>query len=292
MNKRTSMMAGVLSVLASATLIAGNVANTLDSGGQRTTSASYTIDGGIGGIGEVVNGEDVALKSGYVGQLTDVTNVAITAASSAVDEGDNVQLAGVATMDDASVTPLTGSEIAWPSPAYPVLSISPAGLAETMQVYAGTTASVTGLYLGVTGSGVFLVRDANPDNFGLYAGDQIPDGWQVTYFGPNNTNGLASAINATGQNNLYAYIADLCPTNPASCFEIVGVSNQPPNRVICFRPASTGRLYRLLYATNLVSGVWTNLPGATPEAGLGDQMSLSDTNAAPTRFYRVHVRVR
>lgn len=73
------------------------------------------------------------------------------------------------------------------------------------------------------------------------------------------------ATNATGQDNLYAYTADLNPTNPASCFEIVGVSNQPPNRVICFRPrSSTGRLYRLMYVTNRASGAWTALPGATP----------------------------
>jgi hypothetical protein len=61
--------------------------------------------------------------------------------------------------------------------------------------------------------------------------------------------------------------------------------------VICFKTASAGRVYRLLYATNLVSGVWTNLPGATWASGQAGQMSLSDTNAATARFYRVQVQV-
>ena len=55
----------------------------------------------------------------------------------------------------------------------------------------------------------------------------------------------------------------------------------------CFRSSSTGRLYRLMYATNLLSGVWTNLPGVTPAPGLPGEMTLSDTNTAPVRFYRV-----
>ena len=47
---------------------------------------------------------------------------------------------------------------------------------------------------------------------------------------------------------------DLDPTNPASVFEVIAVSNEAPNRLIGFRPTSTGRVYRLLYATNLRHG--------------------------------------
>ena len=186
---------------------------------------------------------------------------------------------------------MTGEPIVqWQTPPAPIASIGPDGLATAGIVCQDTVGVVTGSYLGVSGWVSILVLDSDPDNYGLYAGDQVPDWWQMRYFGQNNPNGLASATNATGQNNLYAYIADLCPTNPSSCFEIIGVSNQPPDRVVCFRPASTGRLYRLLYATNLVSGVWTNLPGATPVSGVGGPMSLNDTNVAPVRFYRVHVQ--
>jgi len=157
-------------------------------------------------------------------------------------------------LDDATAVALTGSEVAWQSPAFPIGSISTAGVVMAANVYANTSGVITGRYLGVSGSGVILVLDNNLDNFGLYAGDQIPDGWQIRYFGENNPNGLASATNCTGRTTSMRMSPTFCPTNPAACFEIVSVSNQPPNRVVCFKPASTGRVYRLLYATNLVSG--------------------------------------
>ena len=151
---------------------------------------------------------------------------------------------------------MTGEPIVqWQTPPAPIASIGPDGLATAGIVCQDTVGVVTGSYLGVSGWVSILVLDSDPDNYGLYAGDQENVHFRIVK-----------------QN------------------EIIGVSNQPPDRVVCFRPASTGRLYRLLYATNLVSGVWTNLPGATPVSGVGGPMSLNDTNVAPVRFYRVHVQ--
>lgn len=209
----------------------------------------------------------------------------------AISEGSTGKLSGIATLDDDTVNVLSGGDIGWGTVAYPLASVTPEGLLTTASVYDNTGGVVTAFYLGVSTSAYVTVLDTSPDNYGIYGGDQVPDGWQVLYFGTNNPNGVASATNSTGQNNLYAYTADLDPTNPASVFEIVTVSNQPTDRLVFFRTASTGRLYRLLYATDLASGVWTNLPGALPAPGLAGQMSLADTNAAAIRFYRVQVQV-
>ena len=272
----------------------GNCAvnDTTDGGGLRTASASYTMDGSIGGIGGISSAASPAetLKAGYLGQLTEVSSVAVTGTPAQVTEYSTSQLSATAFMDDATVTPLAGSEIAWNSPAWPIQSISISGVATTLAVYANTPATVNGQFLGVSGSGSLLVLDSIPDNYGSYAGDGIPDSWQAQYFGVNNPQGVASATNSTGHNNLYTYTADLNPNDPASIFAVVAISNQPPNRVVCFKTASAGRVYRLLYATNLISGVWTNLPGATWTPGLDGQMSLNDTNAAAARFYRVQVQ--
>ncbi|MCE9612846.1 MAG: hypothetical protein K8T26_01130 [Lentisphaerae bacterium] len=290
--KLITAVLGILALLTTDSVLGDNTPNTLDAGGQHVTSANCIIDGSLGGIGAVATDGGVAIKSGYVGQLTDVTNVAITAVPAAVNEMDNAQLTGLAIMDDGSVTALAGSEIAWPNPAHPVLSVSAAGMAETMPVYVDTTASVTGLYLGVTGSGMFLVRDASPDNFGIYGGDQVPDAWQVHWFGVRNFDGAADA-NPDGDphDNRAEWIALTDPTNPASFFAVDAISNQPPSRMVVFSPSSTSRIYRLQYATNLVTSVWTNLPGAAWAAGSPGQMSLSDTNTGAVRFYRVQVAV-
>jgi len=220
-----------------------------------------------------------------------VTQLFVLATPAAVNEGGALQLSGVATLDDDTVTVLAGSNIVWLTPVYPFASVTAEGQATAALVWSNTTGSVTGQYLGVAGVGSVRVLDSNPDNYGLYTGDQIPDSWQVRYFGSNNPQGVAGVTNASRQNNLFSYIADLDPLDSNSVLRVVAISNQPPARVVCFNPASPARLYRLLFSTNLVSGVWTNLPGAGPVVGAIGPMSLTDTNAVAVRYYRIQVQV-
>ena len=64
-------------ILIALTATAGNAAtSTIDGGGQRSTSANYTMDGSGGGIGDDSAGGGITLKPGFVGQLTEVTNLA------------------------------------------------------------------------------------------------------------------------------------------------------------------------------------------------------------------------
>ena len=298
MNK--SIMAAVVWMAGTAVVLAGSrsggdyTANdTIDSGGQRIAGANYTIDGSVGGIGGISSNASPleTAKHGYIGQLTEVTNLLVIASPAAGNEGSVLQLTGLAGLDDATVLALPGSNVFWAVPGFPIASITPAGAATAAVVWSNTYGAVTGAYLGVSGSGLVLVLDSDHDNYGIYANDQIPDWWQVWYFGTNNALGVAGATNCTGKNNLYTYTADLDPGNPASVLEIVALSNQPSNRMVRFATTSAGRVYRLLYSTNLVSGAWTNLPGATPSTGVDGQMSLSDTNAAAVRFYQIGVQV-
>ena len=261
----------------------------LDAGGQRVSSALYTVDGSVGMIGSAAAVGDAVLKAGFIGQLTEVTNLAVIAQPQAVNEGGTAQLAGVARLDDGTATTLAGGEIAWGTPALPVMTIATNGVATVTNVCATTAGTVAGAYLGMPGSGVLLVLDSSPDNFGLYAGDGLPDAWQSRYFGQNNPAGLASATNPSGRNNRYSYTADLDPTNPASLFQIVALSNQPPGRAVYFLPASTGRVYTLQYTTDLRSGPWTDVTPAGTR-GNGGAFWLSDTNTVSPRFYRVNVQ--
>ena len=234
-------------------------------------------------------GATATLKSGYIGQLTETTNLTLTADVNPVNEGGSSQLGGIAFQDDATVTVLVGSNISWSVPALPATGITLAGQISLTNVYADTSLIVTGSYLGVTGAGTLLVLDGNPDNYGMYAGDGVPDGWQVQYFGINNPSALAGVTNITGHNNLNTYIADLNPTNPASCLKIMTITNQVPNRLVYFLPASTGRVYALQYSTNLVSGSWTNVTPVT-NWGNGGTCWLADTNLS-SRFYRIMVQL-
>lgn len=265
--------------------------STFDSGGQRTSSANYVNDGSIGGIGDAAAGGEVMLKPGYVGQLTEISNLVLIAVTRPVNEGGTNQLGGIAGLDDATVVALEGSNIVWSAPVFPISAISSAGVAIMANVYADTPCVVTGRYPGITGSGTLVVLDSNPDNYGSYAGDGLPDWWQNQYFGLSNPN-AAATNNPDGDclNNTQEYVADTNPTNPASFFRIVAISNAAPAHFVCFN-SSTGRIYTLLYATNLVTASWTNVTVQTDIQGAGTLMTLVETNAVSPRFYRVTVRV-
>ena len=78
------------------------------------------------------------------------------------------------------------------------------------------------------------------------------------------------------------------PTNALSCFRITSVSKGSPVRV--WFPSVTNRLYTLYTASSLTgNGGWTNVPGQTDIAGNDGVGTLTDTNAAPSKFYRVGV---
>ena len=87
------------------------------------------------------------------------------------------------------------------------------------------------------------------------------------------------------------YIADTDPNDPEDYFRIVAFSNGPPITVT-FEPGSTERAYTLLTTDDLISGVWTNVPGSVRRPGIGGIGSMQDTNPPPQRsFYIIQVEM-
>ncbi len=288
-------VAMVMVLVASRATGGGSVSSTVDTGGQRTTSASYTMDGSVGGIGGISVAVVDTARHGYIGQLYEVVSVSVTSTPNTINEDATSLLSGTATLDDSSVSVLVGSDIAWAGAIYPLASIDGNGLATASTVYATTNATFNGFYLGTSGTGLVAVIDSNPDNFGSYAGDGLPDWWQVQYFGLNNPSAAPAVdVDGTGQNNLFKYVAGLDPTNPASIFvlEIASVTGQPNQKNLIFHPIAVGRTYTVQFSTNLVSIVYTNLTSFTGPQTNVNEVTVTDLDATtPTRFYRIDINL-
>ncbi len=197
-----------------------------DAGGRHSTSANYAIDDSMGDITGISTATlpPETLKHGYIGQLYSVASLTVTALPSNVSEMGNCQLSATAVLDDSTILVLTGSNVIWSSPGFPVASISAGGLLTPSAVYTDTAAVVRGYYLGASNTVGVVVLNTNPDNFGNYASDGIPDAWQIQYFGLNNPEGVATAdADGTGQDNLFKYLAGLNPTNPVSALRIISI---------------------------------------------------------------------
>ena len=267
--------------------------SSLDGGGLHASSANYAIDSSVGGIGGTSSGGNISTMPGSVGQLTEIVSISVTSTPDIVNEDATSQFSATATFDDNSVSVLAGSDVTWASASYPLASIDSNGLATASSVYATTNGVFSGFYLGSSSTGLVAVIDSNPDNFGSYAGDGIPDSWQVQYFGTNNPN-AAPGIDAdgTGQNNLFKYTAGLDPTNPASVFvlQIASVSGQPTQKNLIFNPEVSGRTYTPQFRTNLVSGAWANLSGLSGPVTNVNQVTVTDLGATQTqKFYRIDI---
>lgn len=271
------------------------VTDAIDGGGRYTTAGACVINGSLGGFGGIAGtvSPSEVLKQGYVGQLTDATGLSLTAAPFSVDERSTSQLRGVASLDDATVLSLAGSEIQWRSPVFPVADIAGSGVATADTVYTDISGTVTGSYRGVAGACFVQVLDTDPDDFGSYAGDGLDDGWQVGYFGLDNPEAAPGQDpDKDGGDNEYEWITNTHPSNSASLFQIVkiepvgGVSTQTD---VSFDPTFTSRTYQVFLCQALTSGVW-NVLDSYQETTNGTERTVRDLNATNTpAFYRVRV---
>jgi len=263
-------------------------ASTLDGGGQHATSANYAMDGSVGDIGGISSASADTAKNGYIGQLTEVVSASATGTPASVNEGATSQLSGTATLDDTTVTALTGSDIDWGFVTYPFQSVDGNGvLTAAANVYASPVGTVSGYYLGSTGN-------ASVQVLGPYASSGIADSWLVQYFGtpPNPDAAPTADADGTGQDNLFKYVAGLNPTNPGSVFvlTIADVPNQPTYKNLSYNPIASGRTYTPQYATNVTGAVWSTLSTVGPLSTNINQVTVTDLSATQTqKFYRVNV---
>ncbi|MBI3853713.1 MAG: hypothetical protein HY298_26000 [Verrucomicrobia bacterium] len=269
-------------------------AETADGGGRKTTSASYSNDGSIGGIagiGTVVSPVEIA-KHGYIGQLYDVTGVLVTASPTTVNETSTRQLNASAALDDSTFLALAANQISWSIVTGPINSINSSGLATAGNVYQNTGATVRGDYQQKFGTLGLTVLNVGIDDFGIYASDGIDDAWQVQYFGENNPNAAPGLDpDSDGQNNGYEYIVGTVPTNAASRFNltIANVAGQPIQKLLTFSPRLTDRTYYVEFRTSLSLGTFTTLTSSM-QSDSGTIRVVTDTNAVQaSKFYRVGI---
>lgn len=114
--------------------------------------------------------------------------------------------------------------------------------------------------------------------------------WWLAYYGWTSGFDAAEGSNPDGDPHLtwQEYIADTIPTDGTSYLRITGLSDGPPLSV--HFESSSNRLYSLIDCNDLVSGAWSNAPGAGPRVGVGGPDWMQDTNPS-AHFYRIGVEL-
>lgn len=248
----------------------------------------YSIQSDLGapiaGVGEST---DVTVRFGYAGQLYEAVELWVAVGSTNLDEEISTQLVAVVWMDDGTRMPLAGDQAVWRIIDGPVQHLG-AGQVQADPVYENKPANIEALWQSVSGQVAMLVRDVDPDNFGSYAGDGLPDGWQVDGFGLDNPDAAPDADPfGTGQNNRFKYVAGLDPSDSNSVFrlEIQSGTNGP---LIVFNPRFVDRNYAVQGLDDLSATNWQALTESTIEDE-GETRTVEDHGGGPLRFYRVRI---
>lgn len=269
--------------------------DSLDVGGLRAASASYTHDGSAGTIAgmSAVATPPATAKHGYVGQLFDVAGLIVNAAAPTVDETGTLQLGAWHLLDDATFLAVPAAAVSWNVVSGPILSISSEGLASAGVVYQDTLATVQGVLASLSGTFDFSVLDSIADNFGSYAGDALADDWQVLYFGLDNP--LAAPgldPDGDGQTNAFEFTAGLLPTDSDSVFRlrIEAVPGFPDRKNLIFNPRLDDRTYTVVAKPALLPGGSWDPIVAGPPSDNGAERTITDLEATGwEKFYRVRI---
>jgi hypothetical protein len=269
-------------------------ASTIDAGGARATSASYSQTGSVGGIAGISTASAPAetAKHGYIGQLTEVTGLQLAASPTTLNETTTRQVTAAQMLDDATTQAVDAATVNWSAVSGPIGSVSASGLVTATTVYQTTGATVQGTFAGNIGTLGLSVMNVEQDDYQAYAADGIDDDWQVLYFGapPNANAGPTADPDHDGQKNLFEFLAGVVPNDPASrfLFRIEPVAGQPLQKKLVFSPRRLDRTYTVESNTDLGAS-WTTV-SATTLLDNGTERTVTDPNASGAKkFY--HVRI-
>ena len=263
--------------------------DTTDAGGQRTSSSAYTNHGSVGGIAGIstVAVPAETAKAGYIGQLYEVTGLQISASPTTVDEGATRQLNAAQLLDDDTIINLGPDSVTWNVMAGPFTGITTGGLATAGQVHEDTVATAQGSFAGAIGQLDLTVNNITDDDFGSYAGDGLPDDWQVQYFGEDNAEaGPNVDADGDGDSNLYEYHARLLPNDPASFLSITLTPDATEgDALLTLSPGKAGVNYAVSTKDSLLDADWIPL---TTMVGSDGMLGVTDMDASGLRkFYIV-----
>ena len=168
-----------------------------------------------------------------------------------------------------------------------------------VQVSIQASAAPGYVFDGWTGSassaGSLLVFDMNKAHDvtasfqALYTTNGTPHWWLINH-GLTNSSMEAESHADSDHDGVSAwaeFIADTSPTNGNDFFHCTAISNNSP--VTVYFNSSSNRIYIMEGCSNLLNGIWTNVPGAGLRMGVGDDLMQDTNRLGYGPFYRLKV---
>ena len=260
-------------------------------GNGSNIKAEISVGGLTGGSVSQVTGGGAQESFNYVGQLFDIAGITVEGSPPAVDEGQTRQLQAVATLDDLTEVVLSGPEVQWSVLLGPLSTIDSTGLATAELVYSETAAVVQAASEGVAGQLSLAVRNTNGDDFEGYAGDGLPDDWQVGYFGEPPNEAAAPDANPDGDpyDNLTEFLTGYSPVDAGAFFQLSVIEIAGSTATLELSKVVPGTRYRIQRRNSPGEEPWMELLNFTTLSELFDHQVQDPDAQGPRWFYRVGV---
>jgi len=264
----------------------------INNGGGSSQSISYAMTssvGGIAGLGTQINPETIA-RSGFQGQLYEISSVLVSAIPEEIYEGGISQLSAVVNLDDGSLFLPANNAVQWLWISGPVDPPSPTGEVAAQIVHTNMPATVGGAFAGISGEKILTIIDSDKDNFAEYSGDGIDDDWQVAYFGlpPNPDADPYSNPDSDPDDNLMEFLAGFDPTDPTQWFQLAITGKTDSVVGLRLNKVLPGRIYTIQAGTDLDTFPQTIITFSPAYEEFN--ATVTDDNATEEKkFYRVDV---
>jgi hypothetical protein len=143
-------------------------------------------------------------------------------------------------------------------------------------------------------TGSVTINDVNPDNFGLYAADGIPDLWQKGYFGLDNP--LAAPgedPDGDNQNNLFEYLSGYSPADGAAFLRLSITGKSPTHANLALSRVLSTTRYIIKESTTLGAAPdpWSEAATLEP-ATTQDDFPFSLPSPGAENFFRVQLEAK
>lgn len=288
----------------------------INTGGNAGASASYTFDT-ADDPGIPANSTGFISRTGFAGQLDEIVGISGRITPSPLPETTTGQLQATLLSSAGFITDFNPSEITWTILTGPLTGVTATGAVTAGKVYEATPATIQINVQGQSGTLTFPVTDTLPDNFGSYAGDRLPDWWQVQHFGlghpaaapgqdPDSDNqsnllefafGTQPSSNSSGNSPL-AYSGGILTAHGLPLPVITNIPNSVDFRVVFARRIGFegyGLRYQVQFSPDLLDWITsTDAPAVLATDGEFEAVSVPwplFLNGRKIRFFRMAVEL-
>ena len=268
-----------------------------NAGGGVASGAGIRIDASNGGTsaGGLALAGGTQVRASFTGQICDPVELSVWADPASVVEGGRRQMQATAVLDDDSIVHPDPARMVWCESSDALTGVDSDGGAIAGVVFEDEVAVVRGIYQLVCDAIGFelMVLNTNPDNFGSYAGDGLPDDWQVGWFGipPNDDAAPEADPDSDGRDNRFEYLSGFSPLDVMERFElrVTGVNRAEGTATLQLNRMIPNRTYTLSASPDLDVGfeVISVLPAVHETE---TDREFHDTGAMdPQLFYRIGI---